>query len=341
MKQNAFVIGRFQHFHAGHANLINEAAKYAKNVTVLVGSCNASRSIKNPYSWEERIEVIKAEFPNVNVIPIYDYPYDDRLWVSQIRDIISDIPNSCIVGCNKDDSTYYMKIFGDDLEVINLPEFHADGGKVNATLIRELLFSGEEIPAKFSGGFRASSVLKEQYTTAIAPLIPEFNYIKRYKTSWSKAPFPPTFVTADSLVVHRSSFLAIKRKGMPGKGLFALPGGFIDSGEFIKQSALRELREETRFAIKNPHTKSKIPMMEEWMKGSEVFDHPNRSVRGRTITHAFTWLIPDKYDIDVTADDDADDVFWLPLSMLNDAMNARLFMEDHFHIIKHCISFCK
>ena len=180
MKQNAFVIGRFQHFHAGHANLINEAAKYAKNVTVLVGSCNASRSIKNPYSWEERIEVIKAEFPNVNVIPIYDYPYDDRLWVSQIRDIISDIPNSCIVGCNKDDSTYYMKIFGDDLEVINLPEFHADGGKVNATLIRELLFSGEEIPAKFSGGFRASSVLKEQYTTAIAPLIPEFNYIKRY-----------------------------------------------------------------------------------------------------------------------------------------------------------------
>ncbi len=342
MKNKAFVIGRFQPFHIGHAFLIQSALKLGKEVTILVGSANVARSIKNPLTFEERAEIIKSEFPNVTVIPICDYPYDDRLWVSQIKEIISDCKNSCIVGSNKDESTYYLKIFGDDIEVVDCPQYTDEKGHtINATMVREAIFEGKNTSLHWAFSSKSYDITMRFFKTTANHLFEEWAYIKRYKQAWSKSPFPPIFVTVDSVVVHRSSFLAVIRKGMPGKGLYAMPGGFIESGEFIKESALRELREETLFTVRNPNSGAKLPMMEEWLKSSKVFDHPNRSTRGRTITHAFAWMIPDKYEIDVTAADDAAGVAWLPISMLTDAMNAKLFMEDHFHIAKDCISFCK
>lgn len=342
MKNKAFVIGRFQPFHVGHANLIKQAKSYGEEVVVLIGSANVARSIKNPLTFDERAKLITSEFPGVTVVPINDYPYDDRLWVSEIKRIIHDTKNSCIVGSNKDESTYYLKIFGDDIQVVDCPQyFDIDGKTVNATMVRDAIFDGKPVLSKWFASDKSRNMILDLFQTSAKHLFEEFTYIKRYKQSWSKSPFPPIFVTVDSVVVHRSSFLAVIRKGMPGKGLYAMPGGFIESHEFIKESALRELREETLFTVKNPASGAKLPMMEEWLKGSKVFDHPNRSTRGRTITHAFAWMIPDKYEIEVTAADDAAGVAWLPISMLMDPTNARLFMEDHFHLAKDCINLCK
>lgn len=39
--------------------------------------------------------------------------------------------------------------------------------------------------------------------------------------------------------------LLIRRKYPPYQGQFALPGGFVDTGETVEQAVLRELREET------------------------------------------------------------------------------------------------
>ena len=161
----------------------------------------------------------------------------------------------------------------------------------------------------------------------------EYLYIKRYKDSWKNSPFPPFFVTADNFVIHRDRFLCINRRDNPGKGLKAMPGGFVGVGEPIKTSAIRELKEETSLLIVNQKTGRRLPIQEEWMKNSAVFDHPGRSQRGRVITHAFSWLIPNKYVVSVEAGDDAASLQWEPLNLLRDIVNAKFFMEDHFFIM--------
>jgi len=46
-------------------------------------------------------------------------------------------------------------------------------------------------------------------------------------------------------VTRGSELLLIKRIIHPGKGFWALPGGFVEQGETVEKAALRELYEET------------------------------------------------------------------------------------------------
>ena len=58
-------------------------------------------------------------------------------------------------------------------------------------------------------------------------LVEEQAYIKRYKDIWADAPYAPTFVTTDAVVIQSGHVLLVKRRTAPGKGLWALPGGFL------------------------------------------------------------------------------------------------------------------
>ena len=51
-------IGRFQPFHNGHLEVIRTALSKAKKVLVLVGSSNQPRTPKNPFTFEERRNMI-------------------------------------------------------------------------------------------------------------------------------------------------------------------------------------------------------------------------------------------------------------------------------------------
>jgi 8-oxo-dGTP diphosphatase len=63
--------------------------------------------------------------------------------------------------------------------------------------------------------------------------------------------YPRTEVTVDAVVLWRAGVgddwdvLLIKRKGWPYKGMWALPGGFLDQNETALEGVLRELKEET------------------------------------------------------------------------------------------------
>lgn len=59
------------------------------------------------------------------------------------------------------------------------------------------------------------------------------------------APYPPILVTVDTVLVLNECVLMVERKGYPGKGLMAVPGGFVEKNERLLDSCLRELREET------------------------------------------------------------------------------------------------
>jgi len=149
-------------------------------------------------------------------------------------------------------------------------------------------------------------------------------YIDAYKKSWEAAPYPPIFVTCDTLIQHGRHLLLIKRGGQPGKGLWALPGGFVEPDERLIQSAVREVAEETRLELSAAH-------IAEHLVSSQVFDYPKRSARGRTITHAFHFRFPEGPLPPIEAADDAAGAHWVALDDL--AAMRDQFFEDHADII--------
>jgi len=82
-------------------------------------------------------------------------------------------------------------------------------------------------------------------------------------------------LTVDCVVFDaRGRLLLIRRGNEPFKGLYALPGGFVDAGETVEQAALRELREETG-----------IVGRVEKLVG--VYSDPGRDPRGPTVSVSF------------------------------------------------------
>ena len=68
-----FIVGRFQLFHKGHEELVNIGKSLCEKFVVLVGSTNESRTVKNPFTFEERKEMIQTVCgKDVIVLPIVD-----------------------------------------------------------------------------------------------------------------------------------------------------------------------------------------------------------------------------------------------------------------------------
>lgn len=333
-------IMRAQPFHLGHKAVIDEALKRAKQVIVVVGSSFAARNIRNPFTFEERKAMIESVYPNqrVKVVPVADYPYDDNKWVAAVQNVVhgaiswsADPIRIGLIGHEKDGTSYYLKIFPtwDNISVPNV-----DG--INATDIREMMFDrrGPDITSYMPyEAYRSlvHTILNiSQVNGAWETLLKEYQMIQKYKESWKAAPFPPTFVTVDAVVVQSGHVLLVKRGAMPGKGLWALPGGFLNQGETMLDGAIRELKEETKI---------KLPLrMLESMKRlgipSKTFDAPHRSQRGRTITQAFYIDLGfDEKLPKVKGSDDAEKAFWIPLNEV--VANRDKFFEDHAHIISY------
>ena len=113
-------------------------------------------------------------------------------------------------------------------------------------------------------------------------------------------------------------------------GLLALPGGFVNEDETFLQAAIREVREET--GLKVP-----VPVLLGSIKDDKLFDHPDRSQRGRTATVAqYITLNPGPLPKVKGADDaDPDGTGWYPLHEILES-EERIF-EDHASIIKYFV----
>lgn len=117
-------IGRFQPFHVGHKSIVEHALAQSERVLILVGSANNSGTVKNPLSYETRSDLIKKCLSDeygerVIVAPLNDIFTSDELWVNQVTVRIDqqkralEIADSdiCLVGFNKDASSYYLEMF--------------------------------------------------------------------------------------------------------------------------------------------------------------------------------------------------------------------------------------
>lgn len=342
----AVVIGRFQPFHNEHLKLVQHGLEIADRVIIMVGSEGAAPSPKNPFSFAERRAMIENTFykspGRVHLAGVRDYYNNDNAWLAGVQAKAAyfmgqDQASVALLGSYKDDSSYYLKLF---------PQWDfipVKAGEVDSTAIREMLFDYKFNPdwedkAATPPDIReiaglvppAVYVFLDNWvgTKRYATLAKEWQFIRDYKKSWEVAPFPPIFVTADAVVVSSGHVLVIKRKLNPGKGLYAVPGGFIKQNERVKDAAIRELREETGIML------DKL-ILESSIVDSHVFDYPHRSQRGRTITHGFYFRLKDGKLPYVKGGDDASEAMWISLW---DAMKSEeFFFEDHLHIIEYFV----
>ena len=340
-------IGRFQPFHIGHEHVVRQALSKKSHVIVLIGSANVARDARNPFTFEERKAMLRSSFAyemsegRLIVEPLDDHLYSDTAWVrevqSRVNAIILKTGNGgghhnhglvdfqiSLTGYGKDSSSYYLKLFPewDNIQI------DSQYGTFSATDIRARLFQRiPEIPESILSSGVAKWLHEFKMTDMFRALLEESEYLADYPKLWGKGPF----VTADAVVVQSGHILLVERGGLPGKGLLALPGGFVDPGERIRDAAIRELREETGIS----DSKGQIPpaMLASFIEDSrtQIFDAPMRSLRGRIITHAFLFRLPERRSLyKVKGGDDAAHASWYRLGDLS----SEMFFEDHWSIIE-------
>jgi bifunctional NMN adenylyltransferase/nudix hydrolase len=340
-------IGRFQPFHNGHQMIIDAALKVAnRKVIVLVGSVNKPRSIKNPFDEMQRTEMIFNGYSlqdreRIRVGYVADNMYKDDVWIRNVQEEVARIiatdgwtdypPKIAIIGHEKDETSFYLKFFPQWQSIDIEPGIHEK--EIHATDIRELLFSRTESKMNYIKGVVSdrtyADLVNFRKTKEWEELATEFEFIQKYKKSWESAPYAPVFVTTDAVVVQDGHVLMVRRGASPGKGLWALPGGFLNPNERIREGAIRELIEETKIKVPEKILRRSIVEV-------HVFDHPGRSLRGRTITHAFYFKLDSVGELPkVKGSDDAAHAEWIPLNVF-DKMEKEVF-EDHFHIVKYFV----
>ncbi len=357
-------IGRFQPFHAAHLQVVETALRHGRFVLVLIGSAGAPRSHRNPFTYDERADMIRlsvseADRERLIVLPLEDCHYNDTQWVANAQKQVNAAlaqtglrrPGTIgLIGHGKDHTSYYLKLFPQWGVPIDVPEY-CNG--LSSTRVRNSYFSNiADSFLKDADGHKPGDLPQDHLlptpvrdflagfaqTEAFRDIRAEYEFILHYRAQWAvpKVPYPVTFVTVDACVVTAGTVLLVRRRGRPGKGLWALPGGFLDQAETVVDGMLRELREETRIAVPPGMLRGSIVTQ-------RVFDDPNRSSRGRTITHGFLIHLknetalpglrsrkPAKAELpQIEAADDAEKAQWWPLA---DVQRAMMF-EDHYDII--------
>jgi len=337
MYDTAVLIGRFEPVHLGHLALLQRALDSAPQVIVIMGSAWQARTPKNPFTWNEREAMLRNALPEADrarltVLPVRDY-YNQTQWVAAVLQAVAQHTavdaRIGIVGHFKDATSGYLDAFP-GWQLIAMER----QGSIDATAIRDAYFSAT--PQTVG---TALATLAEQMPDStldflnafarqppFAALQQEWTMLRGYREAWSRAPYPPVFVTVDAVLRCQGHVLLIRRAQAPGKGLFAVPGGFIEQRETVWQSCLRELAEETHCALPEPALRAALQQV-------TVFDHPDRSQRGRTITHAHYFDLGDAPFPTVHADDDAQAVEWVAIAKLPQLEEA--FFEDHFHMLDH------
>ena len=349
-------IGRFQPFHNGHLKTLQVALEQADEVLIMLGSSNRANNIRNPWNAQQRESMIRTVLADegipqkrVKIIPIHDYPYSDEIWLTEIQAVVNvkvdkEDAKVGIIGFKRDHTSFYLDLFP-QWDRVEIEEFE----KINATEIRNALF-------ETTGYFNTHSVpdgVRKDVPRAAMKWIEDFftnerdqaerfrseyQHVKKYKGAWECAPYAPTFITVDAVVIQSGHILLVRRGAMPGAGLWALPGGFVNNSERVFDAVIRELQEETK--IKVPEGK-----LRGCVKNKDFFDDPERSLRGRTITFGYYFAldaVPEglpkvKGTSQGNTDPECDVVKarWVPLAEFKQMEN--MMFEDHYFIVQKLV----
>ncbi len=321
----AVCIARLQPLQQRQAAALRELCARHARVLLVVGGFTQAPSVINPWTLGERrrmLELVLGDcMARLSLLPVADCWYDDRRWAAAVRAAVADVladgtlEDIVLYGLERAGAPFYAALFPDwQVRDIAAP---AHRPALNEHLLgaAESRLAFDAVPALLHDWLAAS--LEDPLRRELRE---EFRFVQRYRDDWAAAPYTPVFVTVDALVTHGTCVLVVTRGRRPGTGLLALPGGFIDVHEFLRDSALRELREETGLRLTGADC-----------RGARVYDHPLRSLRGRIVTHLHRFELPaDMSAPTVQGGDDAAHAHWLPF----EAARPELFFEDHYAMLQ-------
>ena len=330
-------IGRFQPFHKGHLHNIQKALTICQRIVILIGSSQRAPSIQNPFSYQQRRAMMQADLNNIGIdlkriilAPLTDWYYNLEAWRDEVATTVQAYCQQgetvALIGHNKDASTFYLSLF-DHWSYVAVDNYY----QLNARQWRDIYFGQQQIDPHFlvcPTEADSSYYWLEDFmqTDLYQSLRQEYQAVAEYKAAWQYAPYPPVFVTLDACVVINQHILLIQRKNQPAKQLWALPGGFLDQDERIQSGIKRELREETQ-----------IDISDDWLNKNHclttVYDHPDRSVRGRTITHVSVFQGQLETLPTISPSDDAMSAQWIPCHVIVNDMATQM-AEDHYQILR-------
>ena len=328
------LIGRFQPFHNAHLEIVKRSTALCDRLVIITGSAAQPRTYKNPFTSQEREFMIRdATRGMLGAISISieanpDTMYNDQAWAVRVQALVAKNTREGdrigIIGHKKDESSFYLDMFPqwgyenveeiEPLSAVNIRDLYFKRD-VNMKFIKHVV---PETTYDFLDAFRSTPEYEQ--------VIKEREFVETYKKQYASLPYPPIFSTADAVVIQSGHILLIKRRAEPGKGLWALPGGYVNANtdKSVEDAAIRELREETMIKVPGPVLRGSIVR-------SKVFDAIDRSPRGRIITHAFYIQLPDGELPKVKGSDDAEKARWVPIA----EVRSEECFEDHYEIIQH------
>ncbi len=337
----AVYIGRFQPLHDGHLACFRQALDLASRLIVLVGSINRPRDIRDLFNYGERRAMIVSALPDalrerVLIEGVADRLYRLSSWVTGVQIAVQGILGTLaeadtsitLVGHRKDHTSDYLDLFP-QWDFSPVEEVHM----LSAAEIRDALLGAPEadfddtlamqpLPNGVKAYLRSWIAAEPDAWSALRS---EWAFIRRYRSQFADLAYPPIFQTVDALVLQAGHILLVERGGHPGRGLLALPGGFLDAHETIEDAVIRELREETRIEVPESVLRGSV-------RARARYDDPLRSLRGRTITDAFLFELCPGPLPRIKGGSDARKAQWFSLAELQ-SLESSIF-EDHFHIIQ-------
>ncbi len=107
-------------------------------------------------------------------------------------------------------------------------------------------------------------------------------------------------LTVDGVIIKQDKVLLIKRKKDPFKGMWALPGGFVEYNETTTDAVIREIKEETGL-----QTQIRTLL--------GVYSDPKRDPRGHTVSVVY---LLEKVGGEMQAADDAEQTSYFSFQKL-------------------------
>ncbi|PZR92018.1 MAG: ADP-ribose pyrophosphatase [Stutzerimonas stutzeri] len=330
-------IGRFQPLHVGHEAVIREALTKVDTLIIVIGSAGIAPNPHNPFTFEQREAIFKQVFRHeitagrISILSMWDYE-DDNDWAITLArrvhrralDLQNPNPNFtpiglkdlrfALAGYGKDASSFYLKMFPDWASI----QIQTQHGTISASDIRhDYLRRLPRMPRDAVSEPVLASLQTFSLTDQFKRLVEDVEAYKKGREEFGEGPF----LTADVFIQHGDHILLVTRGRAPGRGLKAMPGGFVEGNETFQQAGYREASEETGLTREE---------LEEFYQGFVIGDNPNRSLRGRIVTGISIFVIPaDQPRPAPVAGDDAAAVGWFH----KDELKSEDFFDDHYPLI--------